>query len=421
MLTAEVARAVARYAKRFHAAIDEGHGVASPLGAWLLLALCGAAAGRGSGSAGRELADALGMDPATAAATARAMLVDEHPVVLSASAVWGLPEDGTENLRAWLAALPPSTATGPIPAQPDLDKWANDKTLGLIETFPVQIPADAVLLMATALASRITWQDPFRVVPAETLGSGSVWAGQLTRVLSSTGRGHHGFIVTTEEAGDVIVHVAEAKAEPGEPSLSVVSVAAAPDVTPAAVLAAAHTVAVDLHDAGPFGRSPLQTGLLPGRRSLWDLPLGEAPLWTITEATTRGYTPRDEMFHAVLPSWSANSDHDLTGEAFGFPAALRVLDPIIGMRGLELKAKQQAVARYSQYGFEAAAITFMMVAGGVPPENVARTAQLRFGHPYAVVAVATDQRPEGPGPWHGVPVFSAWISEPEDVPEDEAR
>jgi hypothetical protein len=50
---------------------------------------------------------------------------------------------------------------------------------------------------------------------------------------------------------------------------------------------------------------------------------------------------------------------------------------------------------------------------------VARIAELRFGHPYAVVAVATDERAGdgGAGPWHGVPVFSAWVADPEELPE----
>ncbi|MGK5671524.1 hypothetical protein ACSNOB_01575 [Micromonospora sp. URMC 106] len=36
-----------------------------------------------------------------------------------------------------------------------------------------------------------------------------------------------------------------------------------------------------------------------------------------------------------------------------------------------------------------------------------------------MVAVATDGRPGGDaaGPWHGLPVFSAWVADPKDVPE----
>ena len=53
-----------------------------------------------------------------------------------------------------------------------------------------------------------------------------------------------------------------------------------------------------------------------------------------------------------------------------------------------------------------------------------REAELRFGHPYAVVALTTDRAADGrPRPelsaWHGLPVFSAWVSEPEDASDDE--
>lgn len=82
------------------------------------------------------------------------------------------------------------------------------------------------------------------------------------------------------------------------------------------------------------------------------------------------------------------------------------------------------MARFGRYGFEAAAVTGFATHDSEPAAGVIRTADLRFGHPYAVVAVATDLefdaygRPMR-GPWHGVPVFSGWVSQPEDVPDDE--
>jgi hypothetical protein len=44
------------------------------------------------------------------------------------------------------------------------------------------------------------------------------------------------------------------------------------------------------------------------------------------------------------------------------------------------------------------------------PPGKRREAELRFDHPYAVVATAA-----GAGPWAGLPVFSAWVTEPEDA------
>jgi hypothetical protein len=70
----------------------------------------------------------------------------------------------------------------------------------------------------------------------------------------------------------------------------------------------------------------------------------------------------------------------------------------------------------------------MRRAAGIPRTRpgVRRTAELRFGQPYAVVAVTTGpdhnagRRTATPRPWRGLPVFSAWITQPEDA-DDPAR
>jgi hypothetical protein len=86
------------------------------------------------------------------------------------------------------------------------------------------------------------------------------------------------------------------------------------------------------------------------------------------------------------------------------------------------------MARYSRTGFEAAAVTAMAarVAARIPARH--RVAELRFAHPYAVVAIATDpavppadreRYGAGGSPWRGVPVFSAWVSAPDDADADD--
>jgi hypothetical protein len=241
----------------------------------------------------------------------------------------------------------------------------------------------------------------------------------LTRVLRSPEHGHLAFIATTKRAGDVIAHVAWAK--PGRSGsahtgLCVVSVAAAPQVPALDVLAGAYELAPTVN-----------RDHVAGRRSLFDLPLGTTPLWTIREqrVSTFAKGQREEHHSAVLPCWSARSSHNLGARSLGFPAAADALATLLGIGGFSFEAEQAAMARYSRYGFEAAAITAFGVAIGAPTEEgVARIAELRFGHPYAVVAVATDTRRDAegqvvPGPWHGVPVFSAWVTEPEDLPQAE--
>jgi hypothetical protein len=415
-MTTELWDPLAGYAQRLHTVIGDEHHVASPLGAWLLLALCAPAS---TGASRDELAGILGMDAMRAATAAAALLDNPHPLVPSATAMWHRPGYDIGGLSRWKATLPRATEVGPLPDQASLDAWAREHTLGLIERFPLQMSPAVVLALASALATRVSWEEPFEVVPAGELGPHSSWAGRLTRALRTPEQGHTSYIATTERAGDVIVHVARAKSGRSrldEAGLSVVSIAAAPDVKPADVLAAAYQL-------GPaaIGERPA------GRRSLFDLPLGEDRLWTVREepVLTRAADGREQQHRAVLPCWSATSDHDLSADELGFPAAAQVLATLLDTR-LEFEARQTAMARYGRYGFEAAAVSGFLTIDSAPEPGVARIAELRFGHPYAVIAVATDTRYDTDrqrvvtGPWHGVPVFSAWVSEPEDVPAAKA-
>jgi hypothetical protein len=401
---------LARYARRFHQVAGAGHHVASPLGAWLLLALAGPAC---TGDDLRQLEEILGADADAAAGFAAELLADPHPAVHAAAAVWGGngPAAGTR-IASWRAGLPPQVDTGPVPGQAELDAWAREHTLGLIGRFPIEDSRALTWLLATALAARVSWIRPFDLAPASALGSASPWAATLARVLRTphgpgTARvpGHDQFIAATDTAGDVAVHAASAR-----DGLLVVSVAASPGVPAADVLSAA----CDLGAALAVGR-PLT------RRSLFDLPLGEGPAWTITEerADTTAPGGREERCTAVLPAWSAHSTHQLTDPRLGFATVRHALDPIDPWQ-----ARQAAMARYTRIGFEAGAVTALAVAlsAAVSRPGVRRAAELRFGHPFAVVAVAAgnagppdSHRPGPHSPWHGLPVFSAWVADPEDA------
>jgi hypothetical protein len=390
-LTGLVAECVARYAARLHATVGDRHHVASPLGAWLLLAL---AAPASTGADRETLTDVLGCDVDAAAEAAARLLADPHPLVAAAAAVWtARGYTGTEEFRRWLAGVPTAVTTGDLPGQADLDRWAREHTFGLIDRFPLDTSL-AFLVLATALATKVSWQMPFQIAGASSLGADSTWAGQLDRVLRTPdgpgAQGHEQFVAGTPDAEDVIVHAATAVG-----GLLVVSVGARPDVRAERVLALAY-------DLG--GR--LATGIRVERRGLADLPLGEGPLWVVSEVMAAA-----DSCTAVLPAWSASTQLDLTDPALGFATAKRGLvapsDP--------WAAGQAAMARYSRTGFEAAAVTgFAALAGMLMPAKH-RHAELRFGHPYGVVAVVQDDR----SPWHGLPVFSAWVTEPEDASDDE--
>jgi hypothetical protein len=388
--------------------------VASPLGAWLLLALCAPA----SDGETREFLNAtLGCDVREAAELAAGLLASPHPLVAAAAGVWHR-DAPSETLTRWMAGLPADVQIGPLTTQAALDDWARRHTFGLIERFPIDLDPSIYLVIATALATRVSWERPFDLAPASALGPSSPWATELSRVLQTPhDTGHEQFVAATQAVGDVAVHAAWAR-----DGLLVASVAADPGVPAGDVLAAAYELA-----------PALATGGSVARRSLFDLPLGEGPLWSVSETTApiKSGAAREERCTAVLPAWTALSEHVLSDPELGFGAAARAL-----ARGDQWQARQVAMARYTRVGFEAAAVTALAVglaAVLVPRTGLVRTAELRFGHPYAVVAVTAGQpgagRPGGPAPspWFGLPVFSAWVAQPEDAepedaePEDPAR
>jgi hypothetical protein len=409
--TATLTASLAGYARRLHAVAGDQHHVLSPLGAWLLVALAAPAA---DGRDREELTQVLGCDVPDAARIAADLLTAGHPAVASAAGAW--TRDGTPlsaGYSRWQAGLPAAVSTGALPGQAALDEWSREHTFDLIDRFPLDIDDDTYLVLATALATKVSWDVPFELAPARELGPESLWAGRLTTVLRApSGRGvgnrHRQFIAVTPEAGDVAVHVATAG------TLLVASVAAAQSVPAGDVLAAAQRVAIACAaQRGPGDPVP--------RRALADLPLGEAPLWRIREEQASDGGGADK-FTAVLPAWTARTRLGLGDPSLGFGAAAHALagpDP--------WDAAQAAMARFSRTGFEAAAVTGLAVALALMAPRPARrrVADLRFAHPYAAVAVALDDaaarrgRPgDPPGPWHGVPVFSAWVADPEDAGQD---
>jgi hypothetical protein len=405
----DLPRIIGRFAARFHQTDGDRQVVASPLGAWLLLALCGRTAKH---SLRDELTAILGVDVEAAGGLAERMLETPHAAVASAVAAWVNGNDA-EALGPFMDSLPKSVERGArIPQQPELDHWARQRTQGLIEDFPVDVDPDTSLLLASALATRVEWLTPFLRAPAGGLGVASKWARTLTTVLRSPvkSHGHKQFIARTASIGDVAVHTAWS-----QDGLSVTSVIAMPNVPARDVLAVAHDIATDV--AAHSRKAP----------SLYALPLGDSPIWSITARKVPSQIPgqRTESLSALLPSWKVRSDHNLLGRRLGFEQAALVLSKLASLPLKDIDARQSAMAQFTRLGFEAAAVTgFRASLDRIAPlhteRGIERHAELRFGHPFAVVAVTNDDawnrttRAFVRGPWHQLPVFSAWITEPVD-------
>jgi hypothetical protein len=377
--------AISDYGCRLHRAVvaDGEHHVASPLGAWLLIAAV-------ADSRPGPLEECLGMPAAEANEVLRELLAKPHPAVVSALAWWTVPTIRSEAIRVRFHRLPREVAVGDIPSQADADTWAAEHTLGLINRFPTNLDRETLMVLASALATRVSWTVPFTLVPATEMGTGSRWPTSLNEVLLSPAS--HSASLVSSPVGLLGVHIAKATE-----GLEVCSVIGPPEVS-----------ATDLITTW-LGTAPTTPC------DLFDVPLGDGHAWSLAEVDGEAGMTRTS---AVLPAWSASSQIALTDPSLGFGTSFARLNNELAVPAPLQQAFQVARADYSRTGFVAAAVTSAIFGAGIPERGAERHLTLRFDRPFAVFATTVHER--GPrieplSPWHGLPVFSGWVSEPTDA------
>ncbi|CAN5328185.1 hypothetical protein BH18ACT9_BH18ACT9_18370 [soil metagenome] len=393
--------AVTGYAEEFNTRYLGAHGVASALGLWLLLAVV---ASTSRGEDRRQLQQVLGLSVDDAAVLAQQLLADPHPAVSSAVALWADAGRLLPDFGAWAERLPSSVETGPVPTQAEADAWARRRTGGMIERFPVTLDPASLLVLASALATDVTWPEPMKTASAKLMGG--LFANRVTSCLVAPERSDQQ-LFDTDAAGRVAA--CEMSSESG---LRVLSVIAEESLPPAQVHVAALQVAAS--------RAGSKDGTDPAVPvDLFDVDLGEGHAWTLTESTASRRTSQERLaeFVTYLPAWSASTTHDLTSAPGVSPASKTLGEFAHALdRPVAFEARQSAVAEFTRVGFKAAAVTVIaMRATGVPsdPRRVRlRRAEVKFGRPYAVVATAA-----GHGAWDGLPVFSAWVERPAEASE----
>ena len=85
--------------------------------------------------------------------------------------------DAKPEVLAWMKGLAgsPVPVSDSIPDQKVVDKWAEDNTLGLIKKMPIEITDDLAVLIASAVAVKISWNQPYKLAEA-TAEQKEVWA-----------------------------------------------------------------------------------------------------------------------------------------------------------------------------------------------------------------------------------------------------
>ncbi|WP_090764189.1 serpin family protein [Nonomuraea maritima] len=360
-------------------------------GAWPLLAYLAAAA---TGPARTELLDAVGTDAATASQAARTVLsiMDGSPAIRSALGLWSRPD---LPLRpTWTATLPSGMfgeLTSDLAAdQRRLDRWAHERTGGLIPTMPLQLTDDTLLVLAMALTVRTTWLRPF----TEDIGGFDTgpWAEREIHVLSRSTRVLDRARIADTPAGPLtLLRVM------GTGGIDVHLLLGEESMKPAHVLTAGIDVLA--------GRHP-STGVDV-------LGVGE-PGPGLTVRLVRDHTP-DDALNVTVPRFTVTSEHDLLDlpQVFGLATVTDVTHGHLpGVSPVPLavtQARQNVVASFEATGFESAALTAVGAVGAGPaprPPYRVRHVGLDYARPFGFLTV--DRRSH-------LILTAGWIDEPETI------
>ncbi|KOV83036.1 MULTISPECIES: serpin family protein [unclassified Streptomyces] len=392
-VTGETVRRVNGLTARWAQVLSGEGTVFSAPGVWPLLAFLADGA---AGPARAELAGALGVPAEQAAGAARELLAGLAGVAGLDAALGLWTHQGLALREEWRAGLPAGThgvfGDDLVTAQERLDAWASERTGGLVERMPVTLTREARMVLATALALRTDWRQPFTELPLRP-GSGP-WQGRTLRGLHRRSVRPDRVGVTGTPDGFVT-----ALTVPGDNGVDVHLVLGEERMTPGQVLAAGVGVVergLSLTGGGALPHGHVGPGLHVEQQP------ATAPQPTTLDVTTVAYEVR--------------ADHDLLAAPglFGFTAATDTEAghfPGVSPYPLAVgEARQSAVAQFGALGFRAAAVTAVMPApaGGVPQYRYETTVvRVTFDRPFAFLATDRESR---------LVLAAGWVTEPAPYP-----
>ncbi|MFI5775892.1 serpin family protein [Nocardia sp. NPDC051570] len=349
--------------------------VLSGCGVWPLLGVLASAA---SEPARTELAAAVGLADASAQEAALRLLAEvaDAETIAGALGVW-VRKDVRLRER-WAGSLPAGTVDT-LTDQAALDAWADRHTDGLIRRFPLDMTSETLLVLATAIVARTAWRETFDDDVLEP--QDGPWRGHRGPGLSRYSRQLDDAAlvdgdtpvtrVVVRGRGDLDVHLLTGAGTPG------------------AVLGA--------------GLAALD-GSVVARA---DLPIGtEGPGLIVRETRAVADTLRIQ-----LPPFEIRSSHRLLDRAELFGLRTAADDgaqrfPEISDTPLYVAdAAQDALARFTRDGFEAAAVTAIALARAIalPHPRPALEISVTFDRPFGFLAVHRTT---------GLVIVAGWVARP---------
>jgi serine protease inhibitor len=381
-------RAVNALTRRWASTAQDGT-VFSAAGVWPLLAFLADGA---AGPARAELAEALGVPADRAAGAARELLAALASVTGLDAALGLWTHQGLTPREEWRAGLPAGTygvfGDDLVTAQERLDRWASERTGGLVERMPVTLTREARMVLASALALRTTWRQPFDEQPLRP--DAGPWQGRTLRGLHRRGPRPDRVGVAGTPDGFVT-----ALTVPGDNGIDVHLILGEERMTPGQVLTAGVEIVERALPLTPGGTLP-HGHVGPG-------------LYVEQQPTVR---PEPPSLDVQTVAYEVRADHDLLSLAplFGLTTASDTRHghfPGISPHPLALgQARQSALAQFGPLGFRAAAVTAVAeVYGSAPtqPRYESTVVRAVLDRPFGFLAVDRESR---------LVLVAGWVTEP---------
>lgn len=374
----EFQKIIENFSEKFHQTHLGNHRLASPLGAWCLLAFVSA----DDKDPHPCVLENLGCSTQKAKEYLINLLLTKPDVVSFAVNSWVNPNADAGSFNQWIDDVKVfHHAHKSIPKKEELDEWVDKESLGLIKEFPVDIsPKEFLALFATVVATDITWNNPYELSQDKVMSER--WGVENCLVKY---RDKDTFFTKDGNGHVYAVHSSRTV----ENDLRVFSVVSLDDnVTEAETMAMARCVANNNYDTF----------------YLENLPLGVTygGMLEVKEIAVRN--PGD-IFNVYLPAWEVEETFDLMESKLGFDKVIRRFrdeGPIAA------DAKQVVTAKYNALGFKAAALSYVMVgrSAAIATQSIVREVTLRYNRPYAVVATTISNNDL----WDYLTIFDGWIS-----------
>lgn len=363
------------YAKDFYADTDFGDSnvVGSPLGSWLLVASVASNLDFGNNpflKTETEKCLHLSIEEAREAATA---ILEQYRELNYVSQAWTTPDlNSLPAVKKWVEANSLIPVEGNIPSQEQINKWAATNTNDLIKEFPAQMNDDTLVVIANIIYSKLNWKTKFVAVPTTDAMKG--W--EVETVLSANAT--NDVLFAKDENNDVF---------------AVYSVKATGDKETVSLVTCLSREADPKQLMGVLSNLESMAKVSPNDDLLLTL---SSEMYKVKEVR-RGSTPT--VIEATVPAWDAETSHSLLEKkSMGYHELFKAFsEGSVG--GFTADAKQVAVAKFDKEGFEAAALTAMVMARCAMPSMVTQTIyELNFTKPFVFVSYIQD-----------LPIFSGYI------------